>query len=186
MLIKIFWPALLLFIFSFNIRSQDYIVTEEMDTIFGKIDKIEANRARITSQADNKKVALNSDQINSVYIEGEHAHYRSKLLPGKKKQIWLLKEIISGRISIYARTLIVTTGSGMSDFQNYYLEKDNGELHKIPTDFLSSGESTRQNLKQLMVDDILVQEELDTLTMNAKNIGFIINKYNQSQSNSKE
>lgn len=165
----------------FSLQGQDYIVTQKMDTLFGKISKIEVGKVRIVAQSNNKKTTLPSHEINSVYIEGENSYYRSKLIPGKKQQIWLLKEIIPGRISVYVRTLIITTGSGMSNFENYYLEKDTLGIMNIPTNFLSTGESTRQKLKVLIQEAPELFSELDTISINAKSIGSIIKKYNRIQ-----
>lgn len=178
---KYVWIGLLFGIYQLSVVGNDYIVTQEMDTLFGEVHKIEADRVRMTTQADNKKTSFRSTEISSVYIEGEHSYYRSKLIPGKKEQIWLLKELISGKVCVYVRSVIITTGSGISGFEHYYIEKENEGLLKIPTDFLSSGENTRQVFIQLLQDDVSISAELDTLPMNAKNIAAIIKKYNRAQ-----
>jgi len=180
--IKYMTPLKILIIFtlliSFKSISQDkeYIVTNNNDTIYGKV-------IRGNNVLNPSKVIFNikDDKGKKTIIDpSETKAIRSlKGVDGDCFIVtiyddWFLKKIIDGRIKIYQ----------LIDGVQMYVSKDDSEIMSTDIGLFFTRKKSHAQIRPLLEDNKEILKEYDALEGSIKNIFEMIEKYNKHETNS--
>ena len=149
---------------------QEYVVTNESDTIFGKVirgTRYDSPSVVIFKIIDNegKKHDVNPDEVQLIRsFQGSDGD--SEIITIEKK--YFAKKVLSGRITMY-RTV---------ETEHYYVSKNNKDLELIFFGGATSPKIAHSEIRALIKDNRAVAKEFDKLSGTEKNIFYILKKYN--------
>jgi hypothetical protein len=169
-----FLIVLTLFI-SFKSISQEkeYIVTNNNDTIYGKV--IRGTNWLNTSEVifkikDNKgkKTLIKPSEVKTIRsLKGVDGECFIITIYDK----WFLKKIIDGRIKVYQ----------LIDGTILYVSKDDSDIMSTDIGLFFSSKKAHSQIRPLIEDNPSILKEYNSLKGSSKNILRIIKKYNRSQ-----
>ncbi|MDX1545329.1 MAG: hypothetical protein R3214_15455 [Christiangramia sp.] len=166
---------LLLSIINKNIaQEREYIVTRENDTVYGKITR----GINYFNTAEVKYNIRDEKGDKSSIDPGEIAMIRSYdgvdgdcvIVPVYDR--WYIKRIIDGEIKVYQ----------LVDGIPFFISKNGSELKSVDFGGLNSRKEAHTQIRPLIEDKPLILEEFDSMQGSQKNILYIIQKYNDSDS----
>jgi hypothetical protein len=158
----------------------DYAVTNDGDTLFGKIKTNLLGKSRIIS--DIGDVMINVGEISCYYLNKKEDTYYNKVIPETGKNTFVL-QIEKGKLNIYSHIITYYYGNGKSgSVTQWYVEKDNEglELLKSSSAFAEDKKSRKELLRSLLADNPVTSkmlEENDTFSFSR--IQELIREYNK-------
>jgi hypothetical protein len=160
---------------SFTSVSQDkeYVITNDNDTIYGKVIRGTnyLNSSKVIfkiKKEDGKKALIKPSEVKAIRsIKGVDGDCYITTIYDK----WFIKRIIDGKIKVYQ----------LIDGVLYFVSKDDSEI--VPTDigWFFSSEKAHFQVRALIEDNPEILEEFDSLDGTEKNIMYIIEKYNNAE-----
>lgn len=153
-------------------QEKEYIITNDNDTIYGKI-------GRSTNYLNTAEVRYKiKDEAGNKYIIDPAEVKLIRSLKGVDGDCviatvydeWFIKRIINGRIKVYQ----------LVDGILFFTSKEGSDI--VSNDFggLNKREDSKDRIRPLIQDDPAILEEFNSLKGSQKNILYIIQKYNNS------
>ncbi|MCR8666201.1 hypothetical protein NO995_00760 [Aestuariibaculum sp. M13] len=155
-----------------NSQNNEYIVTNSNDTIYGKVIRGTnyLNPSIVTFKLideNDNKLLINPSEVNTIRsIDGLDGDCTIRTVFDK----FFIKEIINGRIKVYQ----------LVDNAFFYTSKDNGQITIADFGGFGSRKKAHSQIRDLIKDNPQILIEFDKLKGSAKNIFYIIEKYNES------
>lgn len=154
-------------------QEKEYVVTNNNDTIFGKVIRGTnyLNTSKVIFKIKNKKgkkILLNPSEIKTIRsIKGVDGNCYITTLYDK----WFIKKIINGRIKVYQ----------LIDGALFFISKDDSEIVSTDIGGFFSGKKAHSQVRLLVQDNPEILKEFDSLKGTQKNIIHIIEKYNNAE-----
>jgi len=154
-------------------QEKEYIVTNNNDTIFGKVIRGTnyLNPTKVTFKIKNKKgkkTLINPSEVKTIRsmrgIDGDC--YISTIYDK-----WFIKKIINGRITVYQLIGGVV----------FYVSKDDSKIVSTDIGWFFSGKKAHAQVRLLIEDNSEILKEFDSLKGSERNIMYIIKKYNNAE-----
>ena len=154
-------------------QEKEYIVTNNNDTIFGKVIRGTnyLNPTKVTFKIKNKKgkkTLINPSEVKTIRsmrgIDGDC--YISTIYDK-----WFIKKIINGRIKVYQ----------LIDGVIFYVSKDDSQIVSTDIGWFFSGKKAHAQVRLLIEDNSEILKEFDSLKGSERNIMYIIKKYNNAE-----
>ena len=166
---------LILVCFNGKAQDQEYIITFDNDTIYGKVGrKIDYGYARYNFKFKDKKRnrrVIKPDEVSEFHtvdgFEG-NAYFESI------EQKYFLKRIINGRIKLY-----LSVGDLNHETVTYYLSKNDSRVTIIDIGKMFSRKKSHEQVRKFIADNDKILKEFDAMKGSEKNIRYIIEKYNK-------
>lgn len=167
-------------IFPFLVAAQhDYVVIENGDTVYGKINKNLFGVMRIVSGKDKIEI---TDDLRGYYISRDSASYHNIEHPLTGGKVFM-QVIAKGEINLYSHLNASRAYNGTPvSTTDWYIEKKGAPLRLLKSSSPLAGEKKdRKNILQSLIADkpeiLKMYEENDSFTFN--NIRKLINEYNK-------
>ncbi|MDG1730492.1 MAG: hypothetical protein P8K68_13150 [Algibacter sp.] len=160
--------------FFFFSQEKEYIVTNNNDTIYGKVIRrtnyLNTRKVIFKIKDENgKKTRIDPSEVKTIRsIKGLDGNCYITTIYGK----WFLKKIIDGRIKVYQ----------LIDGVIIFVSKDNSEIVSTDVGWFFSGKKAHEQIRPLLEDDEEVLKQFDSISGNYKNIMSVIKKYNENNS----
>lgn len=154
-------------------QEKEYIVTNNNDTIFGKVIRGTnyLNPTKVTFKIKNKKgkkTLINPSEVKTIRsmrgIDGDC--YISTIYDK-----WFIKKIINGRITVYQLIGGVV----------FYVSKDDSKIVSTDIGWFFSGKKAHAQVRLLIEDNSEILKEFDSLKGSERNIMYIIKKKNNAE-----
>lgn len=153
-------------------QEREYIITNDNDTIYGKVRRstnylnTAEVRYKIKDEAGNKYLI---DPAEVKFIRSLKGVDGDCLIATVYDE-WFLKRIINGRIKVYQ----------LVDGIIFFTSKDGSDI--VSNDFggLNKREDSKDRIRTLIQDNPAILEEFNALKGSQKDILYIIQKYNNS------
>lgn len=167
---SIFIAAIFLIIHDNSAQEREYIVTNNNDTIYGKVSR----RIQIWTTSETKFILKDENGNKSSVNPAEVKIIRSfngvdgdSFIATAYDQ-WFAKRIIDGRIKVYLSL----------DTALFYTSKDNSGLRYTEFGGFTSKKKAHALIRPLIEDNPVILKEFDSLKGSEANILYIIKKYN--------
>lgn len=171
-----FYIILSLILFSLTTahsQEKEYLVTNNNDTIYGKIIRGTnyLNPSKIVFKIkteQGKKTKINPSEVKIIRsLKGVDGNC---IIRTVYNQIFI-KEIINGRIKVFVN---ISTPL-------FYISKDGGEIEFADFGGFGSRKKVHSQIRTLVKDSPEILKEFDSLKGTRKNIMYIIEKYNNAE-----
>jgi len=159
---------------------KDYIVTNDNDTIYGKLKKPLFGGLRLVKGDD--EIQVKADSIKLIYRDKTKETACSKSLPGSDRLIFL-DRIQDGKIRLYSYTITYNTGTSTYSTTTWYGEKDGIPLDEIKTSGLRGGKQDRKDFfLSLIADDPEITQKYNDGKFKLKTLLALVEEYNKKHS----
>lgn len=154
-------------------QEKEYIITNNNDTIYGKIIRgtnyINTSKVIFKIKDENgKKKIIKPGEVKTIRsIKGIDGNCHISTIYDK----WFIKRVINGRIKVYQ----------LIDGVIFFVSKDNSEIVSTDIGWFFSGKKAHSQVKPLIEDNIEILKEFESLKGTEKNIMYIIEKYNNAE-----
>ncbi|WP_299765654.1 hypothetical protein [uncultured Dokdonia sp.] len=152
-------------------QEKEYLVTNDNDTIYGKIIRgtnyLNPSKTIFKiKDKEGKKHLINPAEVKVLRsLKGVDGDCIIRTVYGT----FFIKKIIHGRINVFQ----------MIDNVFYYTSKDNEKIKAADFGGFGSRKKAHAEIRTLIKDNPKILKEFDSLKGSAKNILYIIKKYNQ-------
>lgn len=154
-------------------QDQEYIITKANDTIYGKVIRgtkmFNPSKVFFKIKDENgKKSVIEPSEVKLIRsLNGVDGDCIIKPIYDE----WFIKEIISGRITVYQRV----------DGTSFFVSKDNSRIMATDIGWFFAGGKAHAQIRPLLIDNPVILREFDTLKGTEYNIKYIIEKYNKAE-----
>jgi len=154
-------------------QEKEYIITNNNDTIYGKVIRRTnfINPSKVNFKIKNKngkKILINPSEIKTIRsIKGLDGDCYITTIYDE----WYIKRIIDGRIKVFQ----------LIDGTIFYVSKDDSEIVSTDIGSVFSGKKAHSQVRPLIEDKPEILKEFDSLKGTQKNIMYIIEKYNNAE-----
>jgi len=154
-------------------QEREYIVTNDNDTIYGKVIRgtnylnPSIVKFKIKDEEGNKSL-INPAEVKIIRsIKGVDGDCLIVTI----YDIWYLKEIIDGKIKVYQ----------LIDGILFFTSKNESDIESVDFGGFYSRKKGHSQIRPLIEDNPIILKEFDSLKGSQKNILYIIKKYNESE-----
>jgi hypothetical protein len=154
-------------------QEKEYIVTNNNDTIYGKVIRGTNyfNPSKVIFKIKNekgKKTLINPSEVKTIRsIRGIDGDCYISTIYDK----WFIKKIINGRIKVYQLIGGVV----------FYVSKDDSKIVSTDIGWFFSGKKAHAQVRLLVEDNSEILKEFDSLKGSERKIMYIIEKYNNAE-----
>lgn len=184
--------SLFILIFSFGIfslkssaqekRTIEFLVTQEMDTLFGIVERVtnvfsKKNSLIFYSESENQSKLYDISEVIAYQNQYEKLFLRKEFWKGDSVEYKFLELLISGEINLY------------KDFSNFYVEKGD-EIYKLENTFTDRRDEVDRTFRKhnreyiatlsvLMGGCVQLYEEINNSKYDYNDLSFLIVKYHE-------
>lgn len=157
-------------------QEKEYIITNNNDTIYGKVIRGNnfLNPSKVIFKIKNKegkKTVIKPNEVKAIRsIKGIDGNCHITTIYDK----WFIKRIIDGRIKVYQ----------LIDGVLIFVSKDDSKIVSTDIGWFFAGKKAHAEVRSLIVDNPEILKEFDTLRGNQDNCMYIIEKYNNAEKQS--
>ncbi len=173
-------------------QASDYIITQNHDTIYGKIRKSNSTKfVNFKKDGNTIRYKASFGAIRGFYMAKSDEHYDNVEIPkgweSKNKSMYLWRMTKGDRIKLYFHG----EGTGVNYIPTLYILKEGQELANLPTngDYALFGKfakkSTIEKTRPFLADNQEALRILDKIIPTSENFVNLINRYNESFANKK-
>jgi hypothetical protein len=154
-------------------QEKEYIVTNDNDTIYGKVTRGTnwLNTSEVIykiKDSEGKKTRINPSEVRMIRsLKGADGDCFIVTIYDK----WFLKKIMAGRINVFQ----------LVDGVILYVSKDGSDITSTDIGWFFSSKKAHSQIRPLLEDHPTILREYDSLKGTTKNILQTIEKYNASQ-----
>jgi hypothetical protein len=165
---------LLIFLFTStlnNAQEREYVVTNNNDTIYGKVTRSSSliNPSKIKFKIKDDKGQKNIFKPSEIKLVRSIKGIDGNSIIVTIYDRWFLKRIINGKIKVYL----------LLDGALFFVSKNNFKIKSTDIGGFFSRKKAHSQIRPLIEDNLNILNEFDLLEGSEKNILYIIEKYNQ-------
>jgi hypothetical protein len=154
-------------------QEKEYIVTNNNDTIYGKVIRgtnyLNTSKVVFKIKDENgKKTIIKPSEVKTIRsIKGVDGNCYITTIYDE----WFIKRVINGRIKVYQ----------LIDGVIFFVSKDDSEIISTDIGWFFSDKKAHSQVRLLIEDNPEILKEFDSLKGTEKNIMYIIEKYNNAE-----